>query len=180
MKMAFVQTSCKRMACLLKCLNVRQLSSASLSQEKHIKKSVFISQSRDIYTNLALEEWLYQNFDFKNHQILLLWQNDPAIVIGKHQNPWTETRFSDLQNGENEVNLARRATKGEAMYQDSGSLNMSFFSKRDQHNPKYNMEIIARSIFRELNCSVNIEREDGLFLRSKVSLFNNFENVSNI
>lgn len=52
-----------------------------------IKKSVFISQSHDIYTNLALEDWLYRNFDFTTHHVLMLWTNDPCVVVGRHQNP---------------------------------------------------------------------------------------------
>lgn len=52
-----------------------------------IKKSVFISQSHDIFTNLALEDWLYRNADFSTHHILMLWSNDPCVVVGRHQNP---------------------------------------------------------------------------------------------
>lgn len=52
-----------------------------------IKKSVFVSQSHDIFTNLALEDWLYRNFDFSKHHVLMLWSNDPCVVIGRHQNP---------------------------------------------------------------------------------------------
>lgn len=53
-----------------------------------IQKSVFISQSHDIFTNLAFEDWLYRNFDFTKHHVLMLWSNDPCVVVGRHQNPW--------------------------------------------------------------------------------------------
>lgn len=55
--------------------------------DEGIKKSVFISQSHDIFTNLALEDWLYRHFDFTAHHVLMLWLNDPCVVIGRHQNP---------------------------------------------------------------------------------------------
>lgn len=55
--------------------------------DENIKKSVFISQSHDIFTNLALEDWLYRNFDFSTHHVLMLWSNDPCVVVGRHQNP---------------------------------------------------------------------------------------------
>lgn len=55
--------------------------------DDEIKKSVFVSQSRDIFTNLALEDWIYRNFDFSKHHILMLWSNDPCVVVGRHQNP---------------------------------------------------------------------------------------------
>lgn len=55
--------------------------------DEEIKKSVFVSQSNNIFTNLALEDWLYRNFDFSKHHVLMLWSNDPCVVIGRHQNP---------------------------------------------------------------------------------------------
>lgn len=55
--------------------------------DEEIKKSVFISQSHNIFTNLAFEDWLYRNFDFTKHHVLMLWSNDPCVVIGRHQNP---------------------------------------------------------------------------------------------
>lgn len=55
--------------------------------DQDIEKSVFISQSHDVFTNLALEDWLYRNFDFTAHHVLMLWSNDPCVVVGRHQNP---------------------------------------------------------------------------------------------
>ena len=34
-------------------------------------RQVFISQSNDVFTNLALEDWLYKNHDF-DHKVRLL------------------------------------------------------------------------------------------------------------
>lgn len=166
--MAVVQRTCNKLNSVLTRLNVRSFSKTEV--EKEIKKSVFISQSNDIYTNLALEEWLYKNFDFKNHHILMLSQNDPCVVIGRNQNPWSETNISDLQNlTEKGVNFARRSSSGGALYNDNGSLNLTFFAPRERYNSMHNMEIVARSIFREFGTIVDIGT-DGLFLRSnKVS-----------
>jgi len=50
-------------------------------------RQVFISQSNDVFTNLALEDWLYRHHDFAHKHLLLLWRNDPCVVIGRHQNP---------------------------------------------------------------------------------------------
>ncbi|CAB0044769.1 unnamed protein product [Trichogramma brassicae] len=71
--------------------------------EEEIKKSVFISQSTDIYTNLALEDWFYRNYDFSKHHILLLWKNDPCVVIGRHQNPWLECNTGITTNATQSV-----------------------------------------------------------------------------
>ena len=69
-------------------------------------RQVFISQSNDVFTNLALEDWLYRHHDFAHKHLLLLWRNQPCVVIGRHQNPWMESNVPFLR--ENNINLARR------------------------------------------------------------------------
>lgn len=78
--------------------------------EKQVTKSVFISQSNDIFTNLALEDWIYKNNDFEKHHILLIWRNNPCVVIGRHQNPWLEANLEYLRS--NGIELARRNSGG--------------------------------------------------------------------
>lgn len=134
-----------------------------------IKKSVFISQSKDIYTNLALEDWLYHSFDFKNHHILMLWQSDPCVVIGRHQNPWLEANVPELPNiTEYGVKLARRNSGGGTVYHDNGNLNMTFFTTRERYNLKYNLGIISRCLFRDYNLKLDISPRNDL-------TFNNFK-----
>ncbi|XP_046838246.1 lipoyltransferase 1, mitochondrial isoform X3 [Vespa crabro] len=143
-------------------------SSSSSFNEKHgqnvnnndiIRKSVFISQSNDVFTNLALEDWLYRNFDFTNHHVLLLWRNDPCVVIGRHQNPWLEcdTRITEKHG----IALVRRNSGGGTVYHDNGNLNLSFFTPKQRYNRRYNLDIITRALYREwgLKAVVN-ERED--------------------
>lgn len=139
--------------------------------ERNIKKSVFISQSNDIFTNLALEDWLYRNFDFSSHHVLMLWQNNPCVVIGRHQNPWLEANISNLSKiTENGVQLARRNSGGGTVYHDQGNINMTFFTPRDCYNRKYNLEIIKRAVFREFTVKTDISpREDLVIRNSKVS-----------
>lgn len=140
------------------------------SGKPEIKKSVFISQSHDIFTNLALEDWIYKNFDFTNHHVLMLWANDPCVVIGRHQNPFTETNVSRLV--ESGITLARRNSGGGAVYHDRGNLNLTFFTPRDRYNRKYNLNIITRALFREWNIKADLnERDDIIIAGKKVSFF---------
>jgi lipoyltransferase 1 len=37
--------------------------------------------------------------------LLLLWRNDPCVVIGRHQNPWTEANVPFLRKSA--ISLAR-------------------------------------------------------------------------
>src|SRR6266540_40568 len=59
-----------------------------------------ISRSRDIFTNLALEDVLYRTLTFKEGQgkLLLLWRDKSCVVIGRHQNPWSEVFMRQCRN----------------------------------------------------------------------------------
>ena len=41
---------------------------------------VFVSNSTNIFENLALEDWLYKNFDFEKQSLLFMWSNTPWFV----------------------------------------------------------------------------------------------------
>jgi len=127
--------------------------------ENEITKSVFISQSRDIFTNLALEDWLYKNMDFSNHHVLLLWRNSSTIVIGRHQNPWLEANTQTLQD--HGIEMARRNSGGGTVYHDEGNLNLTFFTARDVYKRRRNLDLISRALYREFNlCTQVNSRED--------------------
>lgn len=93
-------------------------------------KVVFISQSTDIFSNLAFEGWLYKNCTFNDRHLLFLWRNSPCVVIGRHQNPFKEANLSYLDSAG--VPLARRQSGGGAVYHDMGNLNCTFFTPRER------------------------------------------------
>lgn len=133
--------------------------------DSKIKKSVFISQSNDIFTNLALEDWFYRNFDFTNHHVLMLWTNDPCVVVGRHQNPFAETNVSHLQKSG--IELARRNSGGGTVFHDRGNLNMTFFTPRERYNRTYNLKIVTRALFREWGIKADISARDDIMLNDK-------------
>lgn len=138
---------------------------STTADEKKIKKSVFISQSYDVFTNLALEDWIYKNFDFSNHHVLMLWANDPCVVIGRHQNPFMEANISQLMN--NGVLLARRNSGGGTVFHDRGNLNCTFFTPTERHNRKYNLKIMTRAMFREYGIKAEISSRDDITIMGK-------------
>lgn len=147
-------------------LQVNYTNSKQTKQSQPIiKKSVFISQSNDIFTNLALEDWFYRNFDFTNHHVLMLWSNNPCVVIGRHQNPFNETNVSNLQKAG--ISLARRNSGGGAVYHDRGNLNMTFFTPRERYNRTYNLNIITRALFREWGIKADISTRDDIVINDK-------------
>ncbi|XP_039282240.1 lipoyltransferase 1, mitochondrial isoform X2 [Nilaparvata lugens] len=129
------------------------------NDENKIVKSVYISQSKDIFTNLALEDWMYKNFDFSKQHILLLWKNDPCVVIGRNQNPWLEANLDALSR--DGVEVARRSSGGGTVYHDNGNLNLTFFTPREHYNRRRNLDLVSNALKREwaINAEIN-QRED--------------------
>ena len=73
--------------------------------------------------NLAFEEYVFLNTDY-DEPILLLWQNGPAVIVGKYQNTLEEVNYDFIK--EKGINIVRRNTGGGAVYHDLGNLNYSF------------------------------------------------------
>uniref|UniRef100_G3MTB7 BPL/LPL catalytic domain-containing protein n=1 Tax=Amblyomma maculatum TaxID=34609 RepID=G3MTB7_AMBMU len=117
---------------------------AFLNDEKRAK--VLVSSSRCIYRNLALEQWLYENATFSpgSPGILLMWWNGPAVVIGRHQNPWVECSLNAVAKFG--VTLARRNSGGGTVYHDTGNLNCCFMGHKRDYNRKENLQFIADAL----------------------------------
>lgn len=130
--------------------------------ESKIQKSVFISQSDDIFTNLALEDWMYKNFDFTNHHVMLLWRNSPSVVVGRNQNPWLEANCGLL--ADQGIQLARRESGGGTVYHDAGNLNLTFFTPRPRYNRRQNLEIISTALHREWGLKTEINKKEDIVI----------------
>lgn len=87
---------------------------------------VIDTKSTDPYFNLACEEYFFRNF---NEEILFLYINSPAIIIGKHQNAYEEVNLEYIKN--NKVPLIRRISGGGTVYHDEGNLNFTFIRNRE-------------------------------------------------
>lgn len=81
------------------------------------------NDSTDPYYNLAFEEYVFRNIR-KEDTVLLLWQNEPSVIIGQYQNTVEEINSDYIYN--NDVKVVRRITGGGAVYHDLGNLNYSF------------------------------------------------------
>lgn len=78
--------------------------------------------------NLALEEYVLQNFGEKD-TYLLFYINKPSIIIGRNQNTIEEINTNYVD--ENGIKVVRRLSGGGAVYHDEGNLNFSFLTKDD-------------------------------------------------
>ena len=58
---------------------------------------VIVSRVPCIYSNLALEDWLYERTGTDvSQRFLLMWRSSPCVVIGKFQNQWQECNYGEL------------------------------------------------------------------------------------
>lgn len=75
----------------------------------------------DPYFNLAAEEYLLKNF---KEDIFMVWQNEPSIILGKHQNVRAEVNLDFVK--QKQINVVRRYSGGGAVYHDLGNINLTF------------------------------------------------------
>lgn len=106
---------------------------------------VYVSLSTCIFKNLAFEEYLLRNHKWEDgSEVMLLWSNSPAVVIGRHQNPWMEANTPYLR--ERGIVLARRHSGGGAVYHDEGNLNISLLTTSDSHCRPKNLNFLSKAL----------------------------------
>jgi lipoate-protein ligase A len=77
----------------------------------------------DPYKNHALEEWL---MDCTAEDCFMLWRNQKAILLGKHQNAYSEINlpYAKAHN----IQIVRRITGGGTVFTDAGNIMFTFIS----------------------------------------------------
>jgi lipoate-protein ligase A len=99
-------------------------------------------KGRNPFLNLSIEDAELRKA--RTTPCLMLWQNDPCVVIGRGQNPWQEC---DLQYLEREhIPLVRRQTGGGTVYHDAGNLNISLIHPGPTLDKKRLMHIVAQAL----------------------------------
>jgi len=88
--------------------------------------AILISDTNDIYYNLATEEYLMRHFDLKE-DILFIWYGAKAFVYGRNQNPFIEIKPDYIRD--NTIPKIRRISGGGTIYQDEETINFSYITK---------------------------------------------------
>lgn len=82
-----------------------------------------INENTDPRINLAVEEYALNYLD-PGQNYAVLWQNEPAVIIGRNQNTVAEVNAPYIK--EHGIHVVRRLSGGGAVYHDFGNLNYTF------------------------------------------------------
>ena len=81
------------------------------------------------YFNLAAEEHVLRNF---SDDAFMLWRNEPAVIVGKHQNTLGEINLDYIRDSK--IKVVRRLSGGGAVFHDMGNLNFTFIMNGEEGN----------------------------------------------
>lgn len=124
------------------------------------------NESIEPFFNMATEEYLLKNFD---RDIFMLWRNNNAIVVGKHQNTLAEINVEYVK--EKQIKIVRRLSGGGAVFHDLGNLNFTFIQKSKDDDgylvdfKKYTKPII--DILRKLDINAKFEGRNDITIDGK-------------
>lgn len=98
----------------------------------------------------------------------MLWQNDNAIIVGKHQNALAEINLDYVR--EHDIKVVRRLSGGGAVYHDMGNLNFTFTRTSDQENDlvdfkRYTQPIIA--VLQEMGVNAEFSGRNDIMIEGK-------------
>ncbi|RYY47226.1 MAG: lipoate--protein ligase, partial [Chitinophagaceae bacterium] len=89
-------------------------------------------------------EYIFRHIE---EDCFMLWQNDNAIIVGKHQNTFSEINYDYVK--EKNIHVVRRLSGGGAVYHDMGNLNFSF-TKTGKDSSMMDFEKYTRPIIEVL------------------------------
>ncbi|CCW39891.1 TPA: lipoate--protein ligase [Streptococcus agalactiae] len=90
-----------------------------------------VNTSNDPAYNVALEAYAFQKLTDVD-EIFILWINEPAIIIGRHQNTIQEINKEFIDK--NGIHVVRRLSGGGAVYHDLNNLNYTIISNNTQED----------------------------------------------
>ncbi len=116
--------------------------------------------------NLAYEEYFFKKAALQD-DAFMLWQDEPAVVIGRFQNIWGEVDLAYAQ--EHQIQVLRRISGGGAVYHDLGNLCFTFIVRGiapgDLDPPRYTR--LAQAALVRLGIPAETNERNDLLLEGK-------------
>lgn len=113
-----------------------------------------VNDHTDPRINLAVEEYALNYLD-PREEYVILWQNEPTVVVGRNQNTVAEVNAPFIK--ERGIHVVRRLSGGGAVYHDFGNLNFTFIVDA-QKEMVSNFEYFTRPVIQAL-ASLGVEAE---------------------
>lgn len=134
-----------------------------------------IRHETEPYFNLAAEEYVLKNF---KRDCFMLWRDDNAIIVGKHQNTLAEINVDYVK--EKDIKVVRRLSGGGAVFHDLGNLNFTFIASGENHKlvdfRKFTLPILE--VLQKLEIEAKFEGRNDLTIKGK-KFSGNAEHVFN-
>ncbi|ODV81966.1 uncharacterized protein CANTADRAFT_44505 [Suhomyces tanzawaensis NRRL Y-17324] len=132
--------------------NISKVQEEPISFEEQTKlkrPAIFVSKLSNPYTNLAIEDYVYNNMPIptesgSNFNRLMFYTNSPCVVIGKNQNPWKEVNIPLLNSLH--IPLVRRKSGGGTVVHDMGNVNYSFMTTKAQFDRFQFAELVVEAV----------------------------------
>ena len=107
------------------------------------RRAIYVATSHDCAANLAGEAYLIKQ-DLEH--ILYLWVNNPCIVVGRFQNPYSEFNLERMDA--EGVQLVRRNSGWGAVYHDKGNLCFTLIGEKTlnrEENLRWSLQVSRNS-----------------------------------
>lgn len=108
--------------------------------------------------NLATEEYL---FNTCTSNLCMFWQNEPSVIVGKHQSVEAEVNLAYTQR--HQIPVYRRQSGGGSVYHDMGNLNITFIEH--QHHINFtNYAVRLQKALKKMAIHTWIDPRNGLYI----------------
>lgn len=118
----------------------------------------------DPYFNIAAEEHILKSY---HDDVMMIWQNQPSIIIGKHQNTLAEINYSFLEK--NNIPIIRRISGGGTVYHDLNNINYSVIETVERKDRLIDFERFLKPVvdfLRSLGIQANFGGINNLFINN--------------
>lgn len=144
-------------------VNVEEIDSIQKFIDLVMSDSKFciVSKSTDPFYNLAMEDFIFRNTPIVksnlaspfNSQRLMLYVNEKTCVFGKNQNPFKEVNLKSelLKKNGGVYNLVRRYSGGGTVVHDTGNVNYSYLTSRNEFDQKFFNSFIVNLVNKHLS-----------------------------
>ena len=127
---------------------------------------IFISRSEtDPLFNIAAEEYVLKQF---TNDVLMLWQSEPSVVIGKHQNLVAEVNLNYTR--QNNIPVLRRISGGGTVYHDLGNLNYTYIRNEENRERLIDFKGFSNPVIeflKTLGVNAEVEGKSNLVVAGK-------------